>query len=107
MRNPPCLQPFHDFVARARCAPGVDNGDERLPPVYARAGFARQSQPVNAGELLTIIARPLRAFFDKRRKLLELDNADRPLQIGHAKIVPEQVEVRQQIRFGAVMALLF
>ena len=100
------LQGLHDGIARARRLVRIHVGNEGLPGMTTTLGLARQGEPVKVAEPLAIEGRRLGTFVDKTVQLVELHQPDRALKVGHPVVVSEQVELRQDVRPWAVMALL-
>ena len=85
-RNAGGLQAVHHGVPRHRRTSGIDAADEGLPGMPAVRGLLRQAEPVEIGEVLAIPGGPARALGDEALELLDLDEAERTLQVGHAVV---------------------
>ena len=104
--NALALQALHDVVARQRRTRRVHIGDKGLPGMLAISRTLRHAQPGDGGQFLHVPARPMVTLVDEAVQLAQLHQAHRALQIGHAVVEAQQVELGQQVRPRALVALL-
>ena len=81
---------------------GSHVGNESLPSVAAVIGLGREIEPFELRKLAAIKCRPSRALVDKPIQFSELHEPNGALQVGHAVIEAEMIEIRQNVGSGAV-----